>query len=44
MGIPKEEIYKFAEPQHWLNFFPQLCTDHMSSLGFRVGPYCLSHV
>ncbi|KAL2755416.1 hypothetical protein ACRALDRAFT_1064467 [Sodiomyces alcalophilus JCM 7366] len=36
MGIPKEEIHKFATPEHWLNFFPQLCTDHMSSLGFRV--------
>lgn len=37
MGIPKEEIYKFADPHYWLKFFPQLCTEHMASLGFRIG-------
>lgn len=25
MGIPLEEIHKFADPQYWLTYFPPLC-------------------
>lgn len=25
MGIPREEIHKFADPQYWLTYFPPLC-------------------
>ena len=25
LNIPTEEIHKFADPQHWLEFFPPLC-------------------
>ncbi|KAF2862508.1 leucyl-tRNA synthetase [Piedraia hortae CBS 480.64] len=36
LGIPIEEIYKFAEPQYWLEFFPPLCQRDLTNLGCRV--------
>jgi leucyl-tRNA synthetase len=34
--IPKEEIHKFADPQYWLNYFPQLCQKHLTMFGARI--------
>jgi len=25
IGIPLEEIHRFADPQHWLEYFPPIC-------------------
>lgn len=36
LGIPIEEIHKFADPQHWLEFFPPLCQRDLTNLGCRV--------
>ncbi|KAK1820914.1 cytosolic leucyl tRNA synthetase [Friedmanniomyces endolithicus] len=36
IGIPIEEIHKFAEPQHWLDFFPPLCKRDLTNFGCRV--------
>lgn len=36
LGIPREEIRQFANPQHWLSFFPPLCKRDCSSLGLRI--------
>lgn len=35
-GVPKNELYKFADPQHWLEYYPPLCKMDMQSLGMRV--------
>ena len=26
IGVPREEIHKFADPQHWLTYFPPIAT------------------
>lgn len=26
IGVPRQEIYKFADPQHWLTYFPPIAT------------------
>lgn len=36
IGIPREEIHKFAEPTHWLSYFPPLCKRDCSALGLRI--------
>jgi len=36
IGIPFEEIHKFADPQHWLRYFPPLCQRDCNSLGLRI--------
>lgn len=36
LGIPLQEIHKFADPYHWLEFFPPLCQQHCESLGTRT--------
>jgi leucyl-tRNA synthetase len=36
IGIPLEEIHKFADPQYWLTYFPPLCKRDCSSLGLRI--------
>lgn len=27
VGVPVTEIHKFADPAHWLAYFPPLCKD-----------------
>ena len=34
MGIPREEIHKFADPQYWLTYFPPLCMVCLISFRF----------
>jgi leucyl-tRNA synthetase len=36
LGIPKEEIHLFANPYHWLEFFPPLCKRDCNSLGLKI--------
>lgn len=36
IGLPLEEIHRFADPQHWLSFFPPLCKQDCNSLGLRI--------
>lgn len=36
LGIPISEIHRFADPQHWLEFFPPLCKRDLTNFGARV--------
>lgn len=36
IGIPTEEIHKFADPQHWLQHFPPLCREDLTNFGCRI--------
>ncbi|TID24026.1 leucyl-tRNA synthetase [Venturia nashicola] len=36
LGIPKEEIHKFADSAYWLTYFPQLWQQHLSEFGCGV--------
>ena len=36
VGIPLEEIHKFADPHYWLQYFPPLCRRDLTNLGCRV--------
>jgi leucyl-tRNA synthetase len=36
IGIPVEEIHKFADPQYWLQYFPPLWKRDLTDLGCRV--------
>jgi leucyl-tRNA synthetase len=35
-GIPLEEIHKFSDPYHWIEFFPPLAKSHLSAFGARI--------
>lgn len=36
LGIPKEEIHRFANAAHWLKYFPPLCKQDMNNFGARI--------
>ncbi|KAG7664888.1 CDC60 [[Candida] subhashii] len=36
LGIPREDVPKFANTEHWLEFFPPLCQKDVTSFGARV--------
>ncbi|KID76764.1 Leucine--tRNA ligase, cytoplasmic [Metarhizium brunneum] len=36
IGIPTKEIHQFADPQHWLKFFPPLAIQDLTSFGCRI--------
>ena len=36
LGIPRQEIHRFADPQHWLEFFPPLCRRDLTGMGARI--------
>ncbi|KKY24094.1 putative leucyl-trna synthetase [Phaeomoniella chlamydospora] len=36
LGIPREEIHKFADANHWLEFFPPLCMQDLNDFGARI--------
>ncbi|KAK4507506.1 hypothetical protein PRZ48_001241 [Zasmidium cellare] len=36
LGIPIEEIHKFADPQYWLQYFPPLWKRDLNNMGCRV--------
>jgi len=36
MGIPKEEIHKFADASYWLEYFPPICEQDLINFGARI--------
>ena len=36
IGIPMEEIHRFADPQYWLQYFPELCQRDLTNFGARI--------
>ncbi|KAL8335502.1 hypothetical protein RB598_009606 [Gaeumannomyces tritici] len=36
IGIPKQEIHRFADSQYWLDYFPPLCEAHLKATGSRI--------
>ncbi|KAJ3041618.1 cytosolic leucyl tRNA synthetase [Rhizophlyctis rosea] len=36
MGVPTEEIAQFADPTHWLYYFPPLAVEDLKKLGMHV--------
>ena len=33
IGVPSSEIAAFADPEHWLHYFPPIAQDHLKSFG-----------
>lgn len=36
LGIPREEIHKFADANYWLQYFPPLCKKDLNNFGARI--------
>lgn len=36
LGVPESEVYKFADPIHWLEFFPPIGKKDLQSFGLGV--------
>lgn len=36
IGIPLQEIHRFADPQYWIEFFPELCHRDLENFGCRI--------
>jgi len=36
IGIPREDIHKFADAEHWFHYFPALCRRDLANLGTRI--------
>lgn len=36
LGVPVEEIKKFADPTYWLTYFPPLCKEDCTNFGARI--------
>ena len=36
LGIPRDEIHKFADANHWLGYFPPICEQDLNSFGARI--------
>jgi len=36
LGIPREEIHKFADAKYWLDFFPPLWRQHLTDFGCGI--------
>ncbi|QPG75391.1 cytosolic leucyl tRNA synthetase [Brettanomyces nanus] len=36
LGVPRDEIKLFADPKHWLEYFPPLVKTHVTKFGGRV--------
>lgn len=35
-GVPRAEIKKFADPQHWLKYYPPICMEDNQAFGSRI--------
>ncbi|KNC70446.1 hypothetical protein SARC_17024, partial [Sphaeroforma arctica JP610] len=35
-GVPEDEIKLFADPQHWLNYFPPHAIADLKALGLKA--------
>ncbi len=36
LGIPREEIHKFADAHYWLKYFPPICKQDLNDFGARI--------
>jgi leucyl-tRNA synthetase len=36
LGLDDDEIHHFADPMHWLNYFPPLAVQDLKSIGLHV--------
>ena len=36
IGVPREEIKQFAEPIHWLQYFPPIAKQDLDGIGARI--------
>ncbi|KAL5525184.1 CDC60 [Sanghuangporus sanghuang] len=36
IGVPRSEVKKFADPQHWLKYFPPIAMEDQKALGTRI--------
>ncbi|KAK9458120.1 hypothetical protein V1511DRAFT_465096 [Dipodascopsis uninucleata] len=36
LGIPREEVSRFADPLYWLEYFPPLCERDCNAIGARI--------
>lgn len=36
IGVPRAEIKRFADPQHWLLYFPPMAKQDLNGIGARV--------
>ena len=36
LGLEDEEIKRFADPAHWLSYFPPHCVSDLKSMGLKV--------
>lgn len=36
IGVPREEIKQFADPHHWLTYFPPIAKTDLNAIGARV--------
>lgn len=36
IGVARDELKKFADPYHWLHYFPPIAKQDLSGLGARV--------
>lgn len=36
LGIPREEIHKFADAKYWLHYFPNLWQQHLTEFGCGI--------
>lgn len=36
MGVPREDIHKFADPVHWLRYFPPIAKADTTAMGARL--------
>ena len=36
LGIPNEEIHKFADANYWLKYFPPICKSDLNNFGARI--------
>lgn len=36
LGLKDEEIKEFADPAHWLKYFPPHCKEDLKKMGIKV--------
>ncbi|KAF9238326.1 hypothetical protein BU15DRAFT_88395 [Melanogaster broomeanus] len=36
IGVPREDVKKFADPYYWLSYFPPICKDDNNAMGNRI--------
>ncbi|KAF9276743.1 cytosolic leucyl tRNA synthetase [Mortierella alpina] len=36
IGVPRADIHKFADPQHWLTYFPPIATSDTKKIGYKI--------